>query len=107
MSDLAIGLDTLERSGDHLSIKLAPQVTINNITGFFDAIKTEMDKPGITTIGLDGSICNQIDTSGFQVLVALITLAKEKKISFNWLGFSETMLETSRLLGLQKTIGIA
>ncbi len=107
MSECAAGLESLERSGDHLSVKLASQVTINNISEFYDALKAQAEASGVATIGLDGSLCQQIDTSGFQVLAALISFCKEKNIAFSWVNFSESMLETSRLLGLQETIGIA
>lgn len=106
MSDENNGIDSIERSGDHLSLKLAGQLTISNSVAFNESIKQEIEKPGMSTLGLDGSQCQQIDTAGFQLITALIEYAKKESIAFKWVGVSESMVETSRLLGLQKTLGI-
>ena len=57
-------------------------------------------------IKIDGSKVEMIDTSTMQVLVAFLNTLKQRGVTGKWVGASRPLLNTSRLLGLTKQLGL-
>ncbi|WP_319381587.1 STAS domain-containing protein [Thiomicrorhabdus sp.] len=81
-------------------IVLSDNLTIHNIQTLFDELKQRCSETDNEII-LDASGIEDIDTSGFQMLLALKRHSENGGKQLQWLGVDEKVIELSRKLALQ------
>ncbi|WP_319557791.1 STAS domain-containing protein [Thiomicrorhabdus sp.] len=87
-------------------IVLNDSLTIHNIQAQFDELKQQFAEADSNLL-LDASAVENIDTSGFQMLLALKRHAGNSGKQVKWQGVGENFLQLSEKLNLQKPLNLS
>lgn len=79
-------------------VKLAPKLGISNIDDLVSQLLASLEKEDQIRVDIDA--VEQVDTAAIQVLVGFSNSAVTAKRDIDWLGSSDVLVESSKILAL-------
>jgi anti-anti-sigma factor len=89
-----------------VDIELPENLTISNAHKFHDELEELIEKQPSSDLVLHADKVNRADTSGIQLILALVQSSKERQVNVSWEKPSDTLIDAATVLGLSTSLGL-